>query len=1208
MHLKKIIISGFKSFADRVTVNFDKSHITGIVGPNGSGKSNIIDAVRWLMGEQNAKMLRGEKATDIIFAGSERRKPLGTAEVTLVFDNSDGSSFCPPEYRHEPEISLTRRLYIDGQREYAINKKTCRLKDIISFFASTGLGGRSYSMIQQGQVDRILQAKPEQIREIIEEASGTLIFKKRRNEAFNKLENTRLNLSRLDDIISELVRQKENLEAQVEAAKKFKEVSEELTEHETKLYTHNYHDYKDELLGLHEKLEKEMLAEAEASRLILEFEEEYESFRSELDESDPEVQALTERITVVREKIARSETSLLNAEKLLSGADERLVQLNNDIAEEDEHLKALESQAEKKLNSLSEGETKKTQIEELLETFEMQLSESDEQAQVFTNKIEECEDEIKNLDRMMEANVLRQEACQRDYAKAEREKVSHKERVSLLQSEVGQASILVDSAKVKVSGQKKGLDTELSEKHRLEGAIAQRLEDINGLKEERDQLKESYLSCKAKAESIESLMASAGNLRETIEALKESEVDQDLLGLGVLTDHLRFNENIEEMPVKCRQAFEAWAERLVVENIDALNELVRACKDVEIPSFSATVLERLSPIDQVALDKWCETYDAESLREYLSCDDERASQLLKRLYVLPMLNIERQAVAELPKGVLVFTAHGVILNQDADYRISGRTSRGALSYKSELEKLEQQRKSSEAKLAETQGKIDRQEAAQLVDREAIKKINEKLHEQNQAVLEVMAELNSCQQSFEHKQNLLEDAQGQFKLLEEASEKYGAQLQELKDSHGSLAQEKDQVSGELDETREESEHIMEQRAEISRQLDTQRVELIKASSDLQALKDSYNQVKEQLDILQAKMKRRYEQKSTMLADIEKAKSERGQLEKDIEHFVLEREKLEEDLASKREENAEILEKIRVIENKIKEGRSTLNGYQKTISQLQVTVEKVKSNYEATIEQAKERLNLNLEFHPFERDHDFNRTSTTTKVAKLKSKIDAMGPINMMAIKEFEELSQREEFIQAQREEVISSVELLEMAIEEIESNSREKFMATYEVLNKEFAELFPILFPRGDAQIELSDHENPLEGGVEIMVRLPGKKQQNMRLFSGGEKALTAIALIFALLKSKPTPFCFLDEVDAPLDETNVGRYNRVLEALSDRFQFIVITHNRRTMEVLDTLYGVTMQEPGVSKVVGVDMTKDLPSHLKKAFKETKRVEGATAQQ
>src|SRR6478735_672007 len=299
MHLKKLIVSGFKSFADKVTLHFDDG-ITGIVGPNGSGKSNVIDAVRWVMGEQNAKHLRGDVATDIIFAGSDKRKPLGMAEVTLVFDNKNQSHFCPPEYRHEAEIALTRRLYIDGEREYFINKKPCRLKDIVGFFATTGLGGRRYSMIKQGQVDRILNAKPEDVREILEEAAGTLIFKARRQAAMKKLEGTQDNLKRIDDIITELAKQLDNLKEQVEKVAAWKQLSGSLRDQEMKLFSHNFRHFSTKLLEIAHQLEGDTDSEVRAMSDLSSLEARVEELQSQLSESDPGLDQLREEITNLR--------------------------------------------------------------------------------------------------------------------------------------------------------------------------------------------------------------------------------------------------------------------------------------------------------------------------------------------------------------------------------------------------------------------------------------------------------------------------------------------------------------------------------------------------------------------------------------------------------------------------------------------------------------------------------------------------------------------------------------------------------------------------------------------------------------------------------------------------------------------------------------------------------------------------------------------
>jgi chromosome segregation protein len=1199
MFLKKIINAGFKSFADRITINLEKNHITGIVGPNGSGKSNVIDSVRWVMGEQNAKMLRGEKATDIIFAGSEKRKPLGMAEVTLVFDNSEGSTFCPPEYRHEPEISLTRRLYIDGQREYLINRKPCRLKDIVSFFASTGLGGRSYSMIQQGQVDRILQAKPEELREILEEAAGTLIFKRRKAEALKKLDATRLNLSRIDDILTEVERQKAALQSQVEKAKKYREIAAELREAEIEFLTHNHQDFKMKLLESESYLKEISDKEIALMGELVEFEGRFTELKEQLDEADPEVQALNEEIAVLREKIVRAETSLSNAQHLLAGSDEKLAKLELEIAEEDAALRKLEEEVEEKTRELASAESNARLLKDQLETLQYEMDTADEETQVFSNKIEEFQDEVRNLDRLLDNNTVRQEVLERDFSKSEREKNGLNERISILEGELGRALILVDAAQVKVSGRKRGLDAELQEKSGREIAINTRVEQIKNQASLRDSLKEKYFGAKGKFTSLQELELTANDVGALITRLKTPQPGQQSFSVSMLTELISFNDRSEELSERASRSFEKWAERVVVKDLNDFNQLVRIAHSQSIGGIPVTIIESARQPDQAAVIRWADKFDAEPFENFLKIDRQvpRLSELLSRIYHIATLALDTDTIAEMPHGIIAITAQGVIYTGADEYLIGTDGGKGALSRKTDLENLGVEVKSLEAGLAGAQGEIDLLEVKQAEDRLFIKETDQKLQSQNQAVLEVMTELQGARQTAGYKQEALESIKSDYEKLASASEQFGTDLVNLRKNRDSLSIEKEQTARELEDTKEQASSVIEKRDDLARLTGHRKIELAKGEAREQALKENHVSFTTQLENLQNKISRRYREKEELLDGIKSAKVNSVQLEVDIETFILNREEKEDVLAAKREQNSGIIEALRVTENRLRDIRSEQNKFQRNQSDKNLELERVRIGLLSFTEQATEKYQIDLDTYEFVRNPEFKSETRQRQVTTLRGKIETMGPINMMAIEEFDDLSRRESFINSQKDEVVSSVDLLETAIEEIESNSETKFMQTFKILNEEFQSLFPILFPGGDGKIVMTDETRPLDGGVEILVRLPGKKQQNMRLFSGGEKALTAIALIFALLKSKPTPFCFLDEVDAPLDETNVGRYNKVLEALSDRFQFIVITHNRRTMEVLDTLYGITMQEPGVSKVVGVDMSRDLPAHLKKAFKD-----------
>jgi chromosome segregation protein len=1221
MFLKKIIISGFKSFADKVVLTLDKG-ITGIVGPNGSGKSNVIDSVRWVMGEQNAKNLRGEKATDIIFAGSERRKALGMAEVSLIFDNTDDSAFCPPEYRHEPEITLTRRLYADGQREYLINRKPCRLKDIVNFFAMTGLGGRSYSMIQQGQVDRIVQASPEDMREIIEEAAGTMVYKKRKAEAQKKLEQTTSNLSRIDDILTEVEKQLGSLEGQVEKAKEWQTLSDKLREEEVSLFAHNYDHFRAEQKRIDESLAGESAKESELLAAESAFDARYVELRGLLDDSDPELQALQEAISVLREKIQSSEGTLRLARERIETGGKRLLAIEHEVQEDDSNLKVLEAQVDSARQEMANADQMAASLKEAIESFEYEVEAAGEAAQVYQGRIDEFEDEVKNVERLVESNKFRAGVAEQEIDKARAAALEERQRIQGLEAEIAQVKVDLEAAEVRAGGAKTGLDKEIREKHDREAAVAQRYGQMKDANQRRDALREKYHEQKARFTSLSELEAGATDVAGDLTRLRNEAPDAARAVLGLLTDFIAFADNAAELPPKAKAAFERWAERLVVQGMGPFNELVRGAARLGLGSLPVCVLSQCEAIEAAAAQSWAERCGAEPLRQYLNVGTgAEAAELavtLDRLFFLPTLSLSDDELKGLPRGAVVFTAQGVTFAGHDEFVVGGKSVGGLLSRKTEMEALASNLGEIEASLGQAQAEIDDLEMRINQDRQVVADIDARLQQQNQGVLEVMSALQSVQQLHDRKLELLQTSQAALAKAEEAEARFRQDLETLNSNRQALERELANTRAELESVRSESEDLLERKEEMRRQHEGKRLEQAKSQARAQALRDSFQTTKAQLDLLQNKLLRRYEERGRLEQDVAKARLELTQAEQDLESFVVERGRIEGEYSSKREANAGVIEETRVIEGRLKAVRDELGKLQKGSVDKKMQLERVRMALEGVKQQAQEKYHLELEGFAFEKDPDFNHESRTRSVSRLRNKIEALGAINMMALKEFEEKGERRDFIAKQRDEVVSSMELLQSAILEIEETSLRKFMESFSQINEEFGQLFPILFPTGEAKLMMTTPDNPMEGGVEIMCRMPGKAIQPMRVRSGGEKALTAMALVFALLRTKPTPFCFLDEVDAPLDEANVGRYNRVLQALSDQFQFVVITHNRRTMEVLDTLYGVTMQEPGVSKVVGVDMQKDLPAHLRKAFKDEHKlppsaasrpprvVEGATA--
>ncbi|MCB9228500.1 MAG: chromosome segregation protein SMC [Deltaproteobacteria bacterium] len=1207
MFLKKIITSGFKSFADRITITLDKSHITGIVGPNGSGKSNVIDAVRWVMGEQNARMLRGEKATDIIFAGSEKRKPLGMAEVSLVFDNEDISTFCPPEYRQDQEITLTRRLYIDGEREFLINRKPVRLRDIVSFFASTGLGGRSYSMIQQGQVDRILQARPEQLREMLEEAAGTLIFKTRRQETAKKLEETAQNLDRVGDILAELERQVESLKSQVDKAEEWQRINTELRHKETELFIRNYQHLKTKREELRQEVENNSLKKIACVSEIAKLELRYEELKIRLDEADPALHALTEEISRLREKLAASEASLSSARQLLENGEAQITELSSELTEEEQSLQEIRQESEQAKERLEAAHSEKETLEESLDELLNQLEILDEEDQVYQSKISEMQEEKRQLERMLDNHRIRREALEKDFAKASRHMHEQTEKVLALEEELSHEQILLDAQKLRLANEKKGLSQESEKRAALEQQLSTEQGKLEELRQELDDCRSSWFEQKARLDSLIELERNAEGWIPPFRKL-QTESSSDLCVL--LSDLISLSPAFHELPETLKTAFEHWGERALVRSREELEQLTQLCHRASLSSIPVSLLQRPDLNDE--FHKLAAQWNIQPLAPFLKAEKNspHIQDFLAALWYLKSSELpEAQLLCQLPAGLVLFTETGLCMQGAYDCIISASEHHeGSLSRKDRIGELHRLVETLDEEQAKLKSSISEQEKTLSQTREAILQIEREIRDKNKDLLELMSEFKIREGKISHRQESILEVRQQYRQLEESCEAFGTELTDLKESRQALSEEKSQAAEILEDALAQCDEIRERREELKRQSDQQKIDLASAKTLAQTLAEHFHRDREKETQLLLRVEKKRESLNQLKKRIEDSGQLQQELTEEISRCLQGREQLENELNQKKEANREIVDELRQTETSLKEARDIQHKAQRELSDHELELERIHLGIEGIRQQALEKYQIDPAQDSTslpQEDPDFSPDQARRLVGQLRSRIESFGPVNMMALEEYRELSQRREFMETQKGEIISSSELLQQAIAEIEESSRNKFLKTFHTLNEEFSSLFPVLFPRGEGQIQLTDPENPLESGVEIMVRLPGKKPQNMRLFSGGEKALTAIALIFALLKSKPTPFCFLDEVDAPLDETNVGRYNNVLEALSDRFQFIVITHRRKTMEVLDTLYGVTMQEPGVSKVVGVDLAKALPSHLQKSFSEEKR-QGASA--
>jgi len=1191
MYLKKIITNGFKSFADKVTISLRKDQITGIVGPNGSGKSNVIDAVRWVMGEQNAKMLRGELATDIIFAGSQTRKSQSMAEVSLIFDNGESSPFCPPEYRHEAEIILTRRIYMDGEREYFINRQPCRLKDITHFFASTGLGGRSYSMIQQGQVDRILQAKPEQLREILEKAEETLVFKKKHQETQKKIEETQLNLSRVDDILLEVDRQLTSLEEQVQKAKEYKELTRTLRESELYLYQHNFHGFEAQKKLLQETLLQINTLFSEISAQLAQNESQHHTLQKELEKANPGFKALSEKITVCREQLAIQETSLVNVQDLIEHGSEKKEGYQLELEEALQELLGSQEETQKLQATLNLNEKRVRELADQLEAIEEQKDLSEEEVAIFMRTLDELKEEAQKNIRLFDQNALQLEAAKKEFSELGKKKSGIAQSVTQAEKRYGETTILLESLRLKSAAHERSLHERMEARSALQKEGIQLEKELTLSGQEKENLLEQHTRIAATLASTQEMLETEKNPRAFLEAGKAEGT------IWFLPDCISCNEAYDALPSKAQQAFGQWAERLLLKKKEDLLSLLSQQKTLQ----QDVVVSFLEDVKGTLTKK---PSQGTSFLSYVEGKTKGLSlePLLERLYYVEEAFDGMELF--LPNHVF-FTAQGEIYSQVTEVHLSGKQKSTALFYARKIEKLEKEL----IPLTKALEKLDKRRTLLYENRVGLQKnlqeIEGELYEKNRISLEIAGELKTCETELRHKKELIGTSQDQNKALLDRHQTLEDMMEELAQKREIILADKNEVQEELNNTLERSRYLEDSKDELAHQKERVQMDLTAEKTKTQSLRENYQNLLRQENNLEEKYKRRKTALETFLQEEAQASANKKKFEDTIQHLLVEREKFEAELEEHQQSNAELMASLREMESDNKKLRDTHLEVQRKKGSTELDIERAELAISEIEKQMQEKYQLEVKGLPFEERLDFSAASEQKWIQKTKERVEKMGDINMLAIKEYEDLAERKNFIHTQRTDITSSMEVLQSAIHEIEETSVARFMETFVVLNQEFAILFPILFPGGEAQIQLVEPEKPLDTGVEILVRLPGKKRQNMLLFSGGEKALTAIALIFALLKSKPTPFCFLDEVDAPLDEANVGRFNRVLQALSPQFQFIVITHRRPTIEALDMLYGVTMQEPGVSKLVGVDMQQALPAHLQKTLFASDR-KGASA--
>ncbi len=1183
MYLKRLEMYGFKSFADKTVLEFMPG-ITTVIGPNGSGKSNISDCIRWILGEQSMKSLRGAKSEDIIFAGTQNRKSLGFAEGSIVIDNSDGK--LPIEYT---EVTVTRKIYRSGESGYFINKVPCRLKDILELFMDTGIGKDGYSIIGQGKIDEILSNKSEDRRHIFEEAAGIVKYRTRKEESEKKLEQTKVNLLRINDIVSEIESNIEPLKAQSEKARKFLDLREELKGNEVGLFLYNIEDYKNKMQEIKENID---IFDTQKTRE----EEKYNNLQREKEDLKLKVDKLLEEIEKAQNLGFENEKRKEQYNSEIKIAEERI--LNNE--ENDTRYEKEIQELEKKNKELEEEKQSKIDKKENLlnnkEKFDKELKEKEEELAKYSKTLSEKELEIENKKQIVEKNIDSKYELIGNINTEKANFENLEKRGKTLKTEKEDTISELD----KVRSEKEELSKGFYEIQKNRNEIIKNIEEINAKKTESTEkinafetkvnnLQTEYRMKEARyrflVETEKEKEGYARSVKALLEAIEKNSTLKKGVN-GVLANLISVDSKYE---IAIEMALGATIQNIVTDTEDEAKKLVNYLRENNLgrASFlpiSSVKGNKLAKIDKTGINGFVGI--ASDLVETNKKYDEILQNLLGRTVIVE--NIDN-AVALAKKNKYSFkivTLEGDVINP------SGAISGGSVQKKTvsllgrgkEIKSLEKELKN-------------------------IQKNIEKLQEEEKAYKESISEVLN---SFEIEQKKLQVIEITYATENQKQEnikleilKQEAKLEKIKEDLEKLEQEKTECTNRQKEYEERMQTLEEENSKLNlvieeftnsnkdnqKYIDDLNFDITNLKISVSSFDESETSINEMVDRINSDIEnniKSIENKNNLREQISVTNKELKEKIVSIEEAInnLEKEVLNssEKVEELKKARSSKNEKMTNIEKEIEEQSSKIEDLKNQISKLDVRNSKI----ELELNQVINRMWEDYELTP-NNTGDIKKAENPVEIQKkvneLRTQIKELGSVNIDSIQEYKELKERYDFMSEQRLDLEESSNKLKKVINEMTNTMKEQFSEQFKIINKNFGEVFKELFGGGKAELILSDETNILECGIEIEVQPPGKKLQNMMLLSGGEKAFTAIALLFAILKINPAPFCVLDEIEAALDDVNVYRFAEYLKKFVSTTQFLVITHRKGTMEAADTVYGITMEEKGISKLLSMKLEK-----------------------
>jgi len=1179
MYLKNIEIQGFKSFANKINFEFHNG-ITGIVGPNGSGKSNVADAVRWVLGEQKVKSLRGSKMEDVIFSGTENRKPLGFAYVAITLDNSDHKLDIDYD-----EVTVSRRLFRSGESEYMINGSQVRLKDINELFYDTGIGKEGYSIIGQGQVERILNGKPEERRELIDEAAGIVKFKRRKNEALKKLDDQNQNLVRVEDILSELEKRVGPLGRQAETAKRFLAYKDELRKNDVNMFLIELEEIKNKLSELDEKTNITNGDMEDSMNKFEEIKQEYSKLEKVLEDINAQIEAKKEELNETNLENQRIDGQIMLLEEQIKSAknneefiSSRVTSLSNDISDRTSEEQALLESKNATEEQISEITKKQNDFSNELYIIKDEINDINMEIDGYKYEIIDLlnakslvKSKIQRCDTMLEQINIRKSQLNQKLLQFETEKSNQENIINELQSELDKVNDSISQINESATNYK----NDLVEARNDNNDITKKLE--------RNQLK--YHQEISRLDTLKNITERYEGYGNSIKKVMELKANKKGI-VGVVADIIKVDKKYE---VAIETALGGNIQNIVTDTETTAKEIIEYLKKnkfgratfLPLSSMSNktgfTNMEALN--DRGVIGLACDLVDIKP--EYAGI----TKFLLGRILVVDNIDNALFIARKYKYTLRIVTLEGE--NLSAGGAISGgayKNTSNLLGRRREIEEIEKTIKTLSEEKEQLNKSLTENRSRMSVLTEELEKVNKALQEQ--VILKNTVELNIKQASAKKNEIINEfkdfteenqNISGQINDINKDSKQLSEELTGCEDRNAKLEQmiaEKTQIleekkaiheakSEEIDAIKLEIASITQKHANICENIERCRNDIEALKGELESITDESKEAGQEID---ARLATIQDQKNLLEANNQKIKM----LSKSIEELVNNRD-------NQTKDHKEFFEKREALSDRI-------NALDKELFRLNSQKEQLDEKKDSKVNYMWNEYEITFSEAMKLKDEEYNNKSEMrATITKLKKDIKALGDVNVNAIDEFKEVNERYQFMNGQHEDIMQAKENLMNIINELERGMRKQFKEKFAQIQTEFDKVFAELFGGGHGKIELIDEEDILNSGINIISQPPGKKLQNMMQLSGGEKSLTAISLLFAIQNLKPSPFCLLDEIEAALDGSNVVRFAEYLHKLTTYTQFIVITHRRGTMGCADRLYGITMQEKGVSTLVSVDL-------------------------